>query len=255
VQYIQLWKMSWTNGGESIVNCGLHSLLRRNGSRKGYLMDVQWVPTSLPHSSSSSSSSSSASSSPSSSTPSPASRTGILCTLSSYGALNIVVVPTLMPKDLSSAASPSNTAPIVLEHTSNALSLSQHSVRCISFSNVYGNVLLVGTTTGVVELWRLNAEATSSSAFATKLRSFDHMYDCRHHLDATRHSISAMDWSPHDRHRFVSGKHFVVVVFNVCTLLQYMSDSSAQWLFFFFPPKPMNEAILLYGISETPLDP
>jgi WD40 repeat protein len=197
VGYIQLWKIIWSKSGRSIANCHLHSLIRRSvhaddDNASGYIMEMHWVPAKSSSSSSS---------------------TGILCTLSSFGAMNLVVVPTLKSGNRQIVSIP-NILSLV------QLNLAQNRVRCFTFSNVYGNVLLIGNTTGIVELWKLNVSSTNStnSTFATKLKSFDHMYRCRHRLDEKKHSISAVDWSPHDRNCFVSGKLTMLYVLIVIVL-------------------------------------
>ena len=193
--YVQFWTLEWSVGGARVEACKLHSILRRGMDglpSKGHVLRMHWVPTEKNNNKTSSSSSSSTA------------RLGLLCMVTSFGAWEMVSVPPLLDNALSPPSSSPSTSSAVqlLVPSTPLLSLATVGVRCLSFSKMYGNIVLVGRTKGVVELWRLN---TNGCPKATRLKTYDHMYECRHALDDTQHSITAIDWSPHDRHRFVSG--------------------------------------------------
>ena len=187
-----------------------NSDLEENNECKGYVMQIHWIPigegqeeeeeeeakdtaaeknhstgskrkrttttTSATSSSSSSSSSTSVNSAPSSL------RTGIVCTVTSFGALNMHVVPAL------SLETPLTT----MQRTLPAINLIPQGVTCISFSKVCGNVILVGKDRGVVELWRINSNYEEQNEhngqkneiptrkYGELLKTFDHMYSSRY---------------------------------------------------------------------------
>jgi hypothetical protein len=229
--YVQLWSVGFANGSVNtkLADCRLSALLHRASSVsvgsgsgsgsgeegcKGYVMHMHWVPSSSAeedeHGVSSSSKSgskrkrpaSSSSSSSSTSSISPSSsltRTGLLCTVSSFGACHIHIVPILSNTSTDTIS--------LLQRGTPVFTLADRDVLCLSFSKARSNVVLLGKSSGIVEMWCLNTSFSVSSdgAGAVLLKTFDHMYKCRHVLDDSRHGIAAIDWSPHDRHRFVSG--------------------------------------------------
>ena len=187
-----------------------NSDLEENSECKGYVMQIHWIPigegqdteeeeakdtaagkkhstgskrkrttkttTTTTSSSSSSSSSTSVNSAPSSL------RTGIVCTVTSFGALNMHVVPAL------SLETPLTT----IQRTLPAINLIPQGVTCVSFSKVCGNVILVGKDRGVVELWRINSNYVEQNEpneqkdeiptrkYGELLKTFDHMYSSRY---------------------------------------------------------------------------
>ena len=195
---------SSSSGGTS------NSDVEENSECKGYVMQIHWIPigegqdteeeeekdtaAGKNHSSGSkrkrttkttqtttSSSSSSSSSTSVNSAPSSL-RTGIVCTVTSFGALNMHVVPAL------SLETPLTT----MQRTLPAIHLIPQGVTCVSFSKVCGNVILVGKDRGVVELWRINSnyeeqkepneqkDGIPTRKYGELLKTFDHMYSSRY---------------------------------------------------------------------------
>ena len=201
-----LHRKSSSSSSSSSSSGTSNSDLEENSECKGYVMQIHWIPigegqeeeandtaagknhstgskrkrttktTKTTSSSSSSSSSTSVNSAPSSL------RTGIVCTVTSFGALNMHVVPAL------SLETPLTT----MQRTLPAINLVPQGVTCISFSKVCGNVILVGKDRGVVELWRINSnyeeqkepngqkDGTPTRKYGELLKTFDHMYNSRY---------------------------------------------------------------------------
>ena len=167
-------------GGKSrlslLIHRSNHGINRDDAVTRGFVSVLSWCPWSA------------------SST-----RLGILCAISSVGALTIFALPRHLPSDGRNSHSIYGAVHLRM----NTLSTSR--ARCIDWNPVDSASFILGRSDGFVGLWRVNAAADRlDNSLASELRLYDNLWNIRSRILQGRHGVTSVSWNADEHYLFAS---------------------------------------------------